>query len=434
VQLDPHSKTPGSRKRIATSLAAATCALLGAGSGPSVAQEPERRWRFDTALMYYGETDRVRDVSANFLVQRIYRDFRNLTLKLTVDSLTGASANGAAPARTAQTFTTPSGSESYTAAAGETPLDATFLDTRLALSAGWSQRFGKMSSFEAGLSVSNEFDYFHAGINGSYSRDFNQRNTTLSVGVAFASDTVDPVGGAPVPLTQMLPENDLSNRLGSDSKTVGDLTIGVTQVFGRRTVTQFNYGFSRASGYLTDGYKVISVVDPVTGDPVAGPGSLNRYLFEGRPDSRTKHTIYGAVRHHLSRDIVSASYRFMTDDWGIDSHTIDFRYRFKLAKSYIQPHARYYMQGQADFYVRTLFDGDPVPVHATADYRLGEFDAYTLGVKYGRPHGKGKEWGVRVEYYSQSGTSPPGAAVGALADLELNPTVNALIFQVGYRF
>ena len=434
MQLDQRPRPPGSRKKIATSLAAAACALLGTSSGPTVAQEQERRWRFDTALMYYDEGDRVRDVSANFLVQRIYRNFHNLTLKLTVDSLTGASASGAVPARAAQTFTTPSGNDSYTVGAGETPLDPTFFDTRFALSAAWSQRFAKMSSFEVGLSVSKEFDYFHAGVNGTYSRDFNQRNTTLSIGLAFASDSIDPEGGTPAPLSPMLPEDDLSNRLGSDSKTVGDLTIGVTQIFGRRTVAQFNYGFSSSSGYLSDPYKLLSVVDPLTGDPVAGPGNLNRYLFEARPDSRTRHTIYGKLRHHLSRDIVSVSYRFMTDDWGIDSHTLDFRYRFKLANSYIQPHVRYYMQGAADFYARVLFDGDPTPDYASADYRLGEFDAYTLGVKYGRPLGDGKEWGLRVEYYSQSGRSPPGIAVGALADLELNPTVNAIVVQAGYRF
>jgi glycosyltransferase involved in cell wall biosynthesis len=257
----------------------------------------------------------------------------------------------------------------------------------------------------------------------------------LSFGLAFAGDNVDPEGGAPIPFAAMLPEDDRSNKLGDDSKTVSDFVVGVTQIFGRRTRAQFNYSLSHASGYLTDPYKLISVLDPVTGDPVASanPG-LNLLLFENRPDTRTKHSIYAEMRRHLDRDIVNVSYRFMTDDWGVDSHTVDFRYRWKFKNFYLQPHLRYYMQGAADFYVFNLYDGDPLPKEATADYRLGEFDAYTVGVKYGRPLGKGREWGLRLEYYTQSGNDPPGSALGSLAGLEVNPDVNALVFQAGYRF
>ena len=102
---------------------------------------------------------------------------------------------------------------------------------------------------------------------------------------------LDPVGGAPLPLAAMLPAGQTGNKLGSDSKTVADLLVGVTQVLGKRTIGQLNYAFSNSSGYLTDPYKLLSVVDPITGDPVAGPGGLSLYLFEGRPDARTKHSL-----------------------------------------------------------------------------------------------------------------------------------------------
>ena len=52
---------------LATALAAATCALLGT-TAASAADSEADRWSFDTALLYYGETDnRVQDV-------RILRD------------------------------------------------------------------------------------------------------------------------------------------------------------------------------------------------------------------------------------------------------------------------------------------------------------------------------------------------------------------------
>ena len=50
---------------LSAALAAATCALLGATVTAPVAAEEVDRWSFDTALLYYGESDdRVQDVSA----------------------------------------------------------------------------------------------------------------------------------------------------------------------------------------------------------------------------------------------------------------------------------------------------------------------------------------------------------------------------------
>ena len=66
-----------------------------------------------------------------------------------------------------------------------------------------------------------------------------------------------------------------------------------------RTIGQLNYSFSTSSGYLTDPYKLLSVVDPVSGEPVPGSGELALYRFESRPDERTKHSIYGQAPHKL---------------------------------------------------------------------------------------------------------------------------------------
>jgi hypothetical protein len=424
-------------RKIAVSLAAATCALLGSAPGQAAddGEKKEKRWKFDTAVLYYDEDERVTDASLNVLVQRVFSRGRQLAIKFGVDSLTGASASGATPASTAQTFTSPSGDDTYTTAAGETPLDDTFLDTRFSLAVNYNRPFGARGNVDYGVSLSNEYDYFHGGVNARLSRDFNERNTTLTAGLAFAFDTIDPVGGAPVALEPMLAPGDKSNKLSDDDKTVADLVVGVTQVLGQRTIGQLNYSVSYADGYLTDPYKLLSVVDPVTGAPIPGPpGTQYLYRFENRPDTRTKHSLFAQVRRMLGRNIIDGSYRFMTDDWGIDSHTLELRYRWRFDSFYLQPHLRYYTQGEADFYRVVLFDGDPIPQEASADYRLGEFDGTTFGLKYGRPMGEGREWGLRVEYYEQSGRSPPEGEVGALRAFDLYPTVDAIIVQAGYRF
>jgi hypothetical protein len=444
-------------RTIAASLAMATCSLLRAETGPSVVAEEPRRWLFDTGVLYFGEQDRIQDLSASALIRRLFTGDRRLSLRLVYDTLTGASANGAVPANSPQTFTSASGGKAYTVQPGETPLDPTFMDVRVALDAGWDQPVGASSRAGFGLAVSSETDYLSTGLNARLSRDFNQHNTTLGAGASFEWDSIEPLGGVPVPFGAMGPpreddDEDESTRLrlassatlppppgprqmgDVETKRVTDLLLGVTQVFGPRTVGMLNYSYSRSTGYLTDPYKILSVVDPVTGDPVADPNGMYVYLFESRPETRTKHGLYGEVRHHFPRDVVAGSYRFMTDDWGIQSHTFEASYRLQPGRFYVQPHLRWYTQSAADFYERVLFAGDAVPHHASADYRLGKMDAWTAGVKYGLPLDDSREWSVRVEYYAQSGSSPPESQVGSLEGFDLFPDVNSLIVQVGFSF
>ena len=424
----------GSPGRLATSLFAATAALLGAPTGPSAAEEAKRPWTFDTSLLFYGESQRVSDLSANVRAQHGLGSGL-LTLRLTVDSLTGASASGAVPSRFPQTFTTPSGNGSYQAGPGATPLDTSFLDTRVAFGANWLRSVGTRGELDFGLSGSKEYDYLHTGANARYSLAFDQRNTTLGIGLAFASDTVDPVGGAPVGLTPMRAAGQPAGKLGSDSKRVTDLLLGVTQVLGPRTVGELSYSFSRSDGYLTDPYKVLTVVDPATGDPVPGPDLPYLYLFEDRPDSRTKHSLYAQVKHRFGRPVADASYRYMTDDWGVTSHTLEMHWRQPIGpRWFVQPHLRYYVQSAADFYRPFLVSGQPLPDHASADYRLGELDAATLGVKVGRALAHDREVSLRVEYYRPSGRAPPLSAFGAPTGLDIDPAVDAVITQLAFRF
>jgi hypothetical protein len=423
------------RVQLGRGLAAATAALLGASSGPSIAQETGKTWSFDASLSFYGEQDRVQDFSVNFIGQRAFSSGGTLSMRVAYDALTGASASGAAPSRFPQTFTSPSGNGTYDIAAGTTPLDPTFLDSRVALLADWLHPVGSRGELDVGIGASNEYDYFHVGANARYGLALNQRNTTMAIGLAYASDSIQPVGGAPIPFAPMLPEGGAGNKAGNESKTVTDVLLGVTQVLGRRTIGQLNYSLSRSSGYLTDPYKILSVVDPLTGDPVPGSGDLFLYRFESRPESRTKHSLFAQIKHRFGRPVLDASYRFMTDDWGVDSHTIEAHWRHPISERwYVQPHLRWYIQSAADFWRPYLKNGDPLPEHATADYRLGEMDDVTLGIKVGFPRGNGHEWSARIEYYRQSGRAPPDAAFGSLSGLDLFPTVNAVITQIEYRY
>ncbi|MBP9145562.1 MAG: DUF3570 domain-containing protein [Thermoanaerobaculia bacterium] len=419
-------------------LAAATGVLLGCPAAQADG------WSFDSQVLYYSETNRVTAIEPVVSARWDRGDGKALNFRLTVDSLTGASANGATPSSRAQTYTTPSGHGSYATQPGETPLDTSFLDTRWALNMSWEKPLSPLWKATFGANVSTEYDYGSYSVNAVLARDFNQRNTTLSLGAALGYDTVDPVGGLPEPLGSMSPEvpgggeDDGGgvpplNRIGSgDTKSLYDLLFGLTQILDRRSLVQINYSVGRSSGYLTDPYKLVSLIDPLPGPNQGNPVDQ---LYESRPDARTKQSLYVAYKRQMrSEDAADVSYRYHWDDWRIRSHTIDLRYRWDLGGAgYLQPHARLYQQSAASFYTRYLAAGEALPGHASADYRLGDLTGVTFGLKYGRPMRHDREWNIKLEYYEQSGTVS-GAQPGVLADYELFPAVDALMVQFGCAF
>jgi hypothetical protein len=408
------------RKNLRKAVVAA-CSLVGLNGAAAEATE------IGSAVLFYTEPDRVSAVEAVVAGTHAFSSGHSANFKLVFDALTGASANGATPASFTQTFTRPSGAGSYQTGPAGTPLDDTFRDTRTAISGGGTLALNRMTSWQGGAYVSTEHDYTSLGFNTSLVRDFHQRNTTVALRAAFFSDTISPEGGRPDPLASMAPVGAAQPRLqGDGNKDVMDLGLGVTRVLGRATVAHLNYTFSKVQGYQTDPYKLVSQVDPVTGDP-------DDYLFELRPTDRARHVLFGRVNHHLARDVVSMSYRFLTDDWGIQSHTVDLTYRWNLSgDKYLRPHLRWYRQGAADFYRRFLVTGEALPEAVSADYRLGDMTAWTVGLKHGRKVGGGHDLTVRLEYYLQTGDSQPEEAFGVLRDFDLFPDVSALIFQVGY--
>ncbi|MCP4981711.1 MAG: DUF3570 domain-containing protein [Gammaproteobacteria bacterium] len=410
-----------SKKKVAGLLSAATCTLLG-----SPVQAEENDWDVDSAVLFYAESDsRVSAFEPVISATKDLGDDETLSFKLVIDSLTGASANGAVPSTQVQTFTRPSGNGSYTVDPNETPLDDTFKDTRVAFSMNWEKPIDRNNRRNLGFNISKEYDFTSLGVNALWQHDTNQRNTTYSYGISVELDDIDPVGNVPEPLTSMSAQN---KGAGSDSRNIVDLLFGVTQIIDESSLFQVNLSLSEVDGYMTDPYKFVSVVDNTSGEPTD-------ILFESRPDSRSRQSLYAKYKKMLAnKDIFTASYRFMTDDWGIDSNTFDFTYRFMFNSGYyLQPHLRLYDQSEADFYNYFLLTGEN-PTNASADYRLGEMEATTVGVKFGRELDDQHSWSVRLEQYLQSGDASPSEAFGQLTRQDLYPDLEATIVQFNYSF
>jgi hypothetical protein len=429
-------------KSIRNTVAALTTALLGT----SLAAAPSPN-KIESSMLLYSETDRVSAAEVIATYSKMLKRGWSLSGTATYDALTGASPNGATPSRGIQTFTRPSGSGGYTAQPGETPLDDTFHDTRFGLSGSATKQLDRNTIVELGARFSAEYDYFSGGVSAGISRDLNQRNTTLSLSGSYSHDVISPEGGIPNPFTSMLAyagegeddegeveieadDDDHGTRLeDNDSKDVLDVVFGLTQVLGRKMVARFNYSFNHTSGYLTDPFKILSVLEP--------PGSADAgepvdYRYEKRPDSRTKHALYGQILRYLGGNTIDLSYRYFWDDWGVNSHTVDAFYRQQLGRgNSLQPHIRWYRQTEADFYRLYLLDGSPLPQYASADSRLAAFDAYTVGLQYALPIGQDSHITFTGEYYTQQGDSSPPEAFGTLRGLDLFPKMDALMFRIG---
>ncbi|MEQ1438429.1 DUF3570 domain-containing protein [Fontimonas sp. SYSU GA230001] len=427
------------------SLTAATLTLLGTAAAGG-AQADGRSWDIDSAVLVYSESGgRVQAIEPVVKGTLDLGGERYFSAKLVFDSLTGASPNGATPASTPQTFTGASGGgRASVTPAFETPLDDRFKDTRVQGVLDYSFPVSANGTLGFGGTVSSEYDFLSAGANLRYAHDLFQNNTTLSVGLSVEADQIDPVGGAPEPLTRVATggggggddegEGEGENEGGggrTQSKTVTDLVLGLTQVLGPRSLLQLNYSLSASSGYQNDPYKLLSVV--------GSDGEPDYYVWESRPDSRLKHALFARYKlFSFNRDVVDASYRYMTDDWGIASSTIDLTYRWNFAAHhYLEPHLRWYTQTAADFYRVALYDGeDQTVAHASADPRLGAFDAWTAGVKLGGTLNSGSDWSARLEWYQQQSklTGVPAQAADGLSKFDLQPDLSAVMFTVGYRF
>ena len=427
-------------KNISARMSLATCTLLQVTS-PS-AQAEETTWDIDTATLFYSEGDgRVSAFEPAIYAGRELADDERIDMRLVIDVLTGASPNGAHALPIAQTFTTPSGRKTYTAKPGDTPLDDTFHDTRLAFGVDWEMGLDRLSRLTLGGNFSKEYDYLSLGGSATYARDFNNRNTTLTTAIAFNRDVIEPEGNIPSVLQPMLTAGSGTNRDGSDDdKTITDFMLGVTQVISRQTIMQLNLSFGQTEGYQNDPFKIVSVIDPATGLPASGSffdtattGNLP-YLYESRPDSRDRTVLFFKTVHHLEEDVIHFSYRYYDDDWGINSNTFDLRYRYELEGSYIQPHLRFYTQDAADFYTHNLklgTDVDPLSGqasinYASNDYRLAKSETTTIGLKYGISLDNNSEFSVRGEFITQTVDDGP-VPVG-----EETPDLDAFVFQLNY--
>jgi hypothetical protein len=420
---------------IRAQLSAAACLLFASGIPAVAAADSVASTQLDASLLIYGEQGRTQVTEPTVRVTRILPDGQSLSGQLAIDVITGATPSGALPSGVIPPGS-PSGGEevhAVTAASGggggggsaedpgQIPVTS-FKDTRVAADASWLKPFGIITPVVGGH-FSRERDYQSVGANGKLSVDLMHHLTTLAVGGWINRDNVFPTGGTHLPLS------DSTIVIGTEwnPKDVNAGLVGISQVLTRRWLLGVTGSRSVEKGYLTDPYKVVSLMDPVTGITVG-------QVTENRPSTRDRRDVLTSMVYHLTRDVVYLSHRYYWDDWGVTSNAIDLKYRHELQDSmFIQPHLRYYAQGAADFFRFGLTQGAPLPQYVSSDERLGPLHTATLGAMLGfKLRDKPGEWTIRAEYIRQSGHGYPDYVVGVQQQFDLFPPVDIGSLVVGY--
>lgn len=401
----------------------------------------------DSAVLYYKENGgRVTAIEPMVGFTRTAKNGNILSLKLTYDALSGASPNGATPWTAAQTFVVPikdadaatgaSGvivknpitgkfERRYTIAPNTLPVDTAFRDQRGAVDVGFSTALAPNTKLNLGVNGSKEKDFTSLSGRIGIAQDLNNKATTLSLGVNFEHDKINPFHDIPVPLSNM---SGVESGNASDTKTVFSVVAGVTQILRPNWLVQLNYSFGKANGYQNDPYRLLSVLDPVTGAP-------QRYVYESRPDSRTRQSIYLGTKLALGSFVTDASARYYHDNWGINSITLDVAEHIPLGrKFYVEPRVRYYHQSAADFFSYYLPSNAALPVYASADSRLDSFNALTFGATAGYKLTQKIELYANAEMYRASKAGSFGTVPTGIANQQLFAGADSVSGLVGLRF
>lgn len=303
------------------------------------------------------------------------------------DSISGASPTGGAPAY---------GSD-------KVPLNRfPISDIRRAESLELAVRYGGIHTTTPQIAYSKEGDYESVGLALNHSIEFNQKNTTVTLGLAR---NFDQVSG----FYQIKPVH----------KDTFDGILGVTQLLNPKTYITANLSLGYADGYLNDPYKGVNFYYPYPGtSPEDWPTEAN--IAEKRPTHRFKQVLFLGGTHFITplKASVDANYRFHHDSYDIFAHTVTLQWNQKLGeKITVSPMIRWYRQTAARFYQPRFvgevdypngttaafkegsfvdyrggpaYPQDPtgyefvyIPAHPdsfSADYRLSEFDAYSVGI------------------------------------------------------
>ena len=274
---------------------------------------------------------------------------------------------------------------------------ATIHDTRTETSLT-ATRYGEDHSIGLTLTRSEEDDYeaFSPALSGEWT--FNDDLASLSVGLSYSNDVVEPTDAAAF------------GRVTREERRSRSASVGVSRVIDRSSVAYAGLSVTDHSGYLSDPYKLRDV----------------------RPEARREWALSVRYRHFLDGPdaALHLDYRYFDDDWGVASHTLHTSWYQNLgAWLQVVPNVRYYSQSEADFY-RSVDDfGLPLDVHQSSDFRLSAYGAFTFGLK---AIVRQPDWSLTISADRYIGNEKYGLASGVAHPARLEFTLASVVLDIQF--
>ena len=147
--------------------------------------------------------------------------------------------------------------------------------------------------------------------------------------------------------------------------------VGITQILTKNLISSLNIETVTEEGYLNNPYRSVRYFDV---------GSATGYSFESElyPNTRTSNAVGLRLRYFLPyRAAVEGEYRFFTDTWDIEGHTVSLSYIHPWKDFTFTGKFRYHDQTGAHFY-RDLFPGPQATNFRGRDKELSALTSYTV--------------------------------------------------------
>lgn len=335
-------------------------------------------------------TENLTDVTAAIVVAMPLSDDEVLTADIGISAYSSASSSNINPFDSS----TPNPWQSSSGASQSDQL------TSLALSYSASSD-DRNTIWNAHVSASVEYDYSSIGFGGGITKEFNDKNTEVSLSASAYLDTWKPI--YPKELQDFKNNGDNLNGGIFDYFTITGNTaynpsqfefhkdkkrnsysasLSLSQVINKKLQASVFMDVLQQQGLLSTPYQRVYFKD-------VSASFINNFQLandiERLPDSRFKLPIGARLHYYINeRFVLRTYYRFYSDNWGIQSHTASIELPIKLTDRFtVFPMYRYYTQTASDYFapINTHLSSDR---YYTSDYDLSAFDAnqYGFGVNY----------------------------------------------------
>lgn len=259
-----------------------------------------------------------------------------------------------------------------------------FDETRSAASLMLTTRFDNRDELYTGVDISRESDFYGNTVSAEYLHYTDaSHNQSINIGASYSFNEILSY--------------DYDTASGASSKETSssiNVQAGLSQVLSESSIVKAEAFAISDDGYLTNPHALI----------VRDYNTANQKLTnEKRPDKRLA---YGANLKYITllNDDISykANYRFYTDDWDINSHTIDNDIYYAMNKQFtFGVGLRYYTQTEAEFYngSKDFFTNQEF---ASSDERLSDFDAFTYKASVDFKQNDKISYNLGGQFYAQS--------------------------------